>query len=203
MRHTVHHSRRSLPMVLGCLFTVAGSSFAQEVTSSPELPSVVVSQLAVIQQRLDQGEVDAELILLQKHALAQLQELRPQVSEAPPATASASVGSTRQQPEGPSSVDGSTSDNGTDPQRDSSASAPAEPSQSGSVNSLPAAAGVESPGQRQVWADSVWGHLPPRQRRELMQNFSEQFLPGYEDQVSSYFRRLATFHLDAVNAEDE
>lgn len=44
---------------------------------------------------------------------------------------------------------------------------------------------------REQLADAVWGHLPPIERQELLQSYSEAFLPGYEDQVRRYFERLA------------
>lgn len=40
-------------------------------------------------------------------------------------------------------------------------------------------------------ADSVWGHLPPRERNDLLKSYSESYLPGYENQVRDYFERLA------------
>jgi hypothetical protein len=38
----------------------------------------------------------------------------------------------------------------------------------------------------------VWGDLPERQRREILQlQPPEEFLPQYEVQIEAYFRRLA------------
>ena len=50
---------------------------------------------------------------------------------------------------------------------------------------------LTTPERRRVLADAVWGHLPPREREELMRTFSERFLPKYEEQVRRYFEALS------------
>jgi hypothetical protein len=37
----------------------------------------------------------------------------------------------------------------------------------------------------------LWGRLPERQREELMQPLSEEFLPEYAADIEEYFRVLA------------
>lgn len=45
--------------------------------------------------------------------------------------------------------------------------------------------------QRENFADAVWGHLPPRERNDLLRTYSESYLPGYENRVQRYFEKLA------------
>jgi len=44
--------------------------------------------------------------------------------------------------------------------------------------------------QRNVVKD-VWGHLPPQLREELLNVYSEKYLPKYEEQVRRYYEALA------------
>jgi hypothetical protein len=37
----------------------------------------------------------------------------------------------------------------------------------------------------------LWGHLPERTREQMMQSFSEEFLPQYELEIEQYYRRLS------------
>jgi hypothetical protein len=41
-------------------------------------------------------------------------------------------------------------------------------------------------------AKDVWGHLPPALREELLNVYSEKYLPKYEDLVRRYYEALAT-----------
>lgn len=52
------------------------------------------------------------------------------------------------------------------------------------------AAEVEAARQRQLVKD-VWGHLPPALREELLNVYSEKYLPRYEDLVRRYYEALA------------
>lgn len=53
------------------------------------------------------------------------------------------------------------------------------------------------PGERkslsgqQLYEKEVWGHLPPALRRELMNVYSEKYIPQYEDLVRRYYESLA------------
>jgi hypothetical protein len=42
-----------------------------------------------------------------------------------------------------------------------------------------------------VLVKDLWGNLPERQREELLQPLSEEFLPKYEAEIEEYFRVLA------------
>jgi hypothetical protein len=37
----------------------------------------------------------------------------------------------------------------------------------------------------------LWGHLPERSREQMLQSFSEEFLPKYELEIEQYYRRLS------------
>ena len=37
----------------------------------------------------------------------------------------------------------------------------------------------------------LWGHLPERSREQLLQSFSEEFLPKYEREIQQYYKRLS------------
>lgn len=44
---------------------------------------------------------------------------------------------------------------------------------------------------RETLGNSVWGHLPIRERNELIRSYSDAFPAGYEEQVRRYFEELA------------
>jgi hypothetical protein len=37
----------------------------------------------------------------------------------------------------------------------------------------------------------LWGHLPEREREQMMQSFSDEFLPKYEREIEQYYQRLS------------
>jgi hypothetical protein len=37
----------------------------------------------------------------------------------------------------------------------------------------------------------LWGHLPQRSREQMLQSFSDEFLPKYELEIEQYYRRLS------------
>jgi hypothetical protein len=37
----------------------------------------------------------------------------------------------------------------------------------------------------------LWGHLPERSREQVLQSFSDEFLPKYEQEIEKYYRRLS------------
>jgi hypothetical protein len=37
----------------------------------------------------------------------------------------------------------------------------------------------------------LWGHLPERSREQMLQSFSDEFLPKYEPEIEQYYRRLS------------
>lgn len=38
---------------------------------------------------------------------------------------------------------------------------------------------------------ALWGHLPERNREQMLQSFSDEFLPKYEIEIEQYYRRLS------------
>lgn len=38
---------------------------------------------------------------------------------------------------------------------------------------------------------ALWGHLPKRSREQMLQSFSDEFLPKYELEIEQYYRRLS------------
>ncbi len=40
----------------------------------------------------------------------------------------------------------------------------------------------------------LWGHLPEREREQMMQSFSDEFLPKYELEIEQYYERLSEEH---------
>jgi hypothetical protein len=38
---------------------------------------------------------------------------------------------------------------------------------------------------------ALWGHLPDRNREQMLQSFSHEFLPKYELEIEEYYRRLS------------
>jgi hypothetical protein len=49
----------------------------------------------------------------------------------------------------------------------------------------------------------IWGRLPERQREELLQPLSEEFLPDYAAEIEEYFRVLAEPPADATAREPQ
>jgi hypothetical protein len=46
-------------------------------------------------------------------------------------------------------------------------------------------------GEIEAMVKELWGHLPERSREQMMQSFSEEFLPKYELEIEQYYRRLS------------
>lgn len=44
---------------------------------------------------------------------------------------------------------------------------------------------------RNAYIKDAWGHLPPAMRQQLLNIYTEKFLPRYEDQVKRYYEALA------------
>lgn len=46
-------------------------------------------------------------------------------------------------------------------------------------------------GDREALMKDLWGHLPERTREQMMQSYSDEFLPEYELEIEQYYRRLS------------
>lgn len=45
----------------------------------------------------------------------------------------------------------------------------------------------------------LWGHLPERSRTLMLQSFSDEFLPKYEQEIQQYYRRLSGERTDRAS----
>ena len=48
---------------------------------------------------------------------------------------------------------------------------------------------------------ALWGHLPERAREQMMQSFSDDFLPKYELEIEQYYRKLGEEQNNAEGAQ--
>jgi hypothetical protein len=48
-----------------------------------------------------------------------------------------------------------------------------------------------NPADREALVKQLWGHLPEREREQMLQSLSGEFLPKYELELEKYYRRLA------------
>jgi len=46
-------------------------------------------------------------------------------------------------------------------------------------------------GEINEMAKALWGHLPERSREQMLQSFSDEFLPKYQLEIEQYYRRLS------------
>lgn len=46
-------------------------------------------------------------------------------------------------------------------------------------------------GEVKEMVKALWGHLPERSRGQMLQSFSDEFLPKYELEIEQYYRRLS------------
>jgi hypothetical protein len=141
-------------------------------------------------QELDRDEPTSEAVQSQQRAVERLKQLLEAASQ------SSSNSSQRQNSS--SSPDPSNPQN--DPKAESNSSDPsggggrrtddqnsAESSENVVGPTLPGS-GVLAPGAR---GNSVWGHLPAREREALFRSLSDSFLPEYEAQIRRYYEAIA------------
>jgi hypothetical protein len=79
----------------------------------------------------------------------------------------------------PGSKPGNTAGKGRTAARDSTDRldrASAQPIDKGEINEL---------------VKDLWGHLPERSREQMLQSYSDEFLPKYEFEIEQYYRRLS------------
>lgn len=143
-------------------------------TAALELEGDGPSPLAVSKQEL-------AVQLLQK--LLSAPQSSP--SSSPQSAASPQSSSPDKEPE-PSSAESNSAPNGSggrradDENSQESSENVAGPTEAGSTTLAPKAR-----------ANSVWGHLPPRQQESLLRSLSDSFLPEYESQIKRYYEALA------------
>ena len=65
------------------------------------------------------------------------------------------------------------------------------PARESSDRKEPGQATAGSLPDRNPYIKDAWGHLPPAMRQQLLNIYTEKFLPQYEDQVRRYYEALA------------
>ena len=157
----------------------------QESETLPELAARIVAEMHNAESRLIDRQLDDETGELQDRINNDLTKLLKALEEqASPPAPTPSEDSQQQNPGGDSST-GGTGDPGQQP---GNASTDAE-STEGDRPGVLSDAELE---HRRNLATSVWGHLPERDRDEMLGAFSERFLPAYDELVRQYYESLAT-----------
>ncbi len=154
-------------------------------TKGPVTPAVVRDAMLHAARRIRQTDAGTSTQQLQRHIVAQLEELLRQPGQEPDRAPSPSGQQARQQ-EKPGGQQPS------DPKTQHTATRPgSQPGQN--PESKKTGDGEPSgPGVKMSLVRRVWGNLPERQRAEILQlQPPEEFLPQYETQIESYFRQLA------------
>ena len=64
-----------------------------------------------------------------------------------------------------------------------------------------AAAKPADKGDMESLVKELWGHLPQRSREQMLQSFSDEFLPKYELEIEQYYRRLSDEKLGTSPAQ--
>jgi hypothetical protein len=64
-----------------------------------------------------------------------------------------------------------------------------------------AAAKPADKGDMEALVKDLWGHLPQRSREQMLQLFSDEFLPKYELEIEQYYRRLSDEKLETSPAQ--
>lgn len=143
----------------------------------PEEAEQIARLIEKVQQaesRLRAGDAGAETQQVQREVIAALNEL---IKQAQKRCSRPSPSASYQRPQ----------QNETEAPTES-ATAGTQPGQGTAGEDRPGAVGAES---LQQILHGVWGELPERERRRLMQLPGEQFLPKYRAMIEEYFRRLA------------
>lgn len=127
------------------------------------------------------SEQELAVQLLQKLLSAPQSSPNPQPQSAPAPQPSSPDNESEQTPaESNSAPNGSGGRRADDENSKESSENVAGPTEAGSTTLAPKAR-----------ANSVWGHLPPRQQESLLRSLSDSFLPEYESQIKRYYEALA------------
>ena len=143
-------------------------------------------------QALDRDEPTPEAVQSQQLAVDRLKELLNAASQSQSShnSSQGQNSSSSQEPSDPKN-DPKAESNSSDPSGGGGRRADDQNSAESSENvegpTLPGS-GVLAPGAK---ANSVWGHLPPRDRESLFRSLSDSFLPEYEAQIRRYYEAIA------------
>lgn len=141
-------------------------------------------QMQSVEQRLAARDASQQTQQIQEEILAQLDELLKQRQRRPQSPDSGDSPQNRQasrrsDPQQAQPGDGQPGQNSQQPARDSTDRVD------------PGAAETAKAEDLDRILQQLWGHLPQRQREQLLQTSREQFLPKYELLIEQYFRRLS------------
>lgn len=152
----------------------AGEDIGMSSAEGDPLLNQVVDAMQDAEEQLASGNSAGAASSAQQHALANLDAMIAQVTE----KQSQCSGGQCKKP----------SDKSADqPGSKGSGSKPRNAPTTSSTTEVETAAG-EATGQL---INDLWGHLPQRQREEILQPLGEEFLPEYAAEIEAYFRALA------------
>lgn len=179
---------RLLPIVIlltGGLAALGRGVSAQDEPSPAERREQLLSTAEKVTDALHQGRLDRDIISQQTEIVEELKRwLSASRMESPMPIDPQQAAPPESQPESkPSAAPGGPAEGRRqeeDDQAESARTSEAPPSDDPSP--LPDRPGL---------ADAVWGHLPPREREELLRTFNERYLPRYDSWVRRYFEALA------------
>ncbi len=126
-----------------------------------------------------------QALSLQQRAIEDLQEIRGRLAGKQPGDKRQNARNTQGNEKG---EEGSQA--GTQQQPDGNVAAGTNPKESvGPSGSKPATPATDIIAEDLV--QDLWGHLPERQREQILQPLREEFLPKYAPEIKAYFRALA------------
>lgn len=166
----------------------------EETEQSIDRLERVVTSMREAQSRMESKDAGLQTQEIQEKVVKDLEELikqlEQQMQNPPPPSSKNSRSSQNKRP--------STSQAQQDPQN--SRQQESQPQQAASKNEGKADESTERSKagkarreelERQRMVKDVWGHLPPALREELLNMYSEKYLPKYEDLVRRYYESLA------------
>lgn len=166
----------------------------------------IVERMRSAQQKLQKSETDKETRELQSRIVKDLDELIEKLkNQKPPPSKSNSNSNPPPPPMGENDPNmpprGSPQPKPQNSQKQQGgAEQKSQPSETGKSPEKSRQSTNQSQGQprspeeeaaRQRLAKDVWGHLPPALRQQLLNVYSEKFLPKYDDMVRKYYEALA------------
>lgn len=151
----------------------------------PELAGRIISDMRDAEARLAAGRLDAATGELQERINTDLEALLAALEQQASQPSPVAGESPEEQTQGTdSSSSGGTGDSGGQSGDGATEGESAEGDRAGELTD----AELE---RRRNLATSVWGHLPERERDEMLGAFSERFLPAYDELVRRYYEALA------------
>lgn len=169
---------------------------AQEQVTTDDLSKLasrIVTTMREAESRLAEGRLDGETGELQGQINTDLAKLRAALE---------------QQASQPVPVPGDDAQQQTSEGGSSSTGGTGDPGRPGGPSTEGESAEGDRPGdftdteleRRRNLATAVWGHLPEKERDEMLGAFSERFLPAYDDLVRQYYEALATRKAQGADA---